>query len=81
LRDEANRRFSELVETEQDYAEIHKRHQHGEAHDPCRQPTEAAPERVKTKIEGAKESMDRARPPSVALVIGVRLQEQRAHRG
>ena len=60
LRDEANRRFSELVETEQDHAEIHKHHQRGEAHDPRRQPTVATPERVETKIEGAKVSMDRA---------------------
>ena len=81
LRDEADRRFTELVETEEDHAGIHDHHQHGEAHDPRRQPAVAAPERVKAEIEAAKETMDRARPPPVALMTGVRLQEQGAHRG
>ena len=81
LGDEANRRFTELVEAEQDHTGVHNQHQDGEAHDPCCEPAVAAPERVKTEVEGAKESMDRSRPPPVALMTGVRLQEQRAHRG
>jgi len=81
LRDETNRRFTELVETEQDHAGVHDQHQNREAHDPCRQPAVATPERVKTNIEGAKETMDRSRPPPVALMTGMRLQQQRAHRG
>src|SRR6266851_2006301 len=63
LRDEANRSLAELVETEQDHAGVHNHHQHGEAHDPYREPAVATPERIKAKIEGAKETMDRARPP------------------
>src|SRR5258708_19791682 len=81
LRDEANRSYTRLVETEQDHPGIHNLHQDGEAHDTCREPAVATPERVKAKIEATTETMDRPDPPPVALMTGVRLQEQRAHRG
>src|SRR5258706_13901491 len=81
LRDEANRSFTELVETEQDHPGIHNHHQDGEAYDTCHEPAVATPDLVKAKIEGRKEIMNRADPPPVAPMIGVRLQEQRAHRG
>ena len=61
--------------------EEHHHHHHGEAHDPRRQPAVAVPEAVEADVEGAKETMDRPRPPPVALMTGVRLQEQGAHRG
>src|SRR5260370_42619796 len=81
LRDEANRSFTELVETDQDPPGIQTPHKDGEAYDTCHEPAVATPERVKAKIEGAKETMNRTHPPPGALVIGVRLQEQRAHCG
>src|SRR5258706_12779172 len=80
LRDEANRSFTKLVETEQDHPGIRNHHQDGEAHDTCHEPAVATPERVKAKIEGRKETMDRPAPPPVATMTGVRLQEQSAHR-
>ncbi len=81
LGNEANRSLTELIETEQDHAGIYHQHHGRKAHDPCREPAIATPERVKTKIEGSKESMDRTRPPPAELMTGVRLQKQRAHRG
>jgi hypothetical protein len=46
LRDEANRRLAELVETEQDQAGVYRHHQYCEARDPCREPAVAAAEPV-----------------------------------
>src|SRR5258708_27913759 len=75
LRNEANRSFTELVETEQDHPGIHNHHQDAEAHDTFHEPAVASPERVKAKIEGTKETIDREDPPPLPLITGARLQQ------
>jgi len=65
LRDEANRRLAEFIETEGQHAGVDDEHQHRDAHHPSSQPAIALCKAVEADVKQAEETVDRPLPPAI----------------